>query len=78
MYKKYPVKKSFNLQVNPFLNNIIRIESSQYFAGVRLFFLSFWGESVKNESFKYFGTNKIHYLIHILIGIQGKNYIFCN
>lgn len=76
MYKKYPVKKSFNLQVHPFLNNIIRIESSQYFEGVKLFFLSFWGESVKNESFKYFGTYKIHYLEHIL-GIQGKNYIFC-
>lgn len=36
MYKKYPVKKSFNLQVHPFLNNIIRIESSQYFEGVNL------------------------------------------
>lgn len=69
MYKKYFVKKSFNLQVYLFFNNIIRIEFLQYFAGVRLFFLSFGGEFVKNESFKYFGINKIYYLIYILIGI---------
>lgn len=67
--------KKFNLQVHSFLNNIIRIESSQYFAGVRLLFLSFLGKYVKNESFKYFGTNKIHYLVHIL-GIQLINASF--
>lgn len=43
MYKKYPVEKSLILQVHSFLNNIIRIESSQYFAG-QVIVSEFFGE----------------------------------
>lgn len=40
-------------------------------------FSFFFLEYVKNRSFKYFGTNTIHYMVHIL-GIQGKSITFVN